>query len=113
MVEGEGALEPVSGDVPGVPVPPTLFTTTSIRDRLWSTSSASRRTSDWEDRSATNTSTCPPAARISRAASSARPRSRPVIATCAPILARPRAVALPIPPVPPVTSTVLPVIGPL
>src|SRR6266508_315343 len=94
--------------------PPTLLTSTSIRERLWSTSSASRRTSDWEDRSATSTSTCPPpAARISRAAPSARPRSRPVIARCAPIVARPRAVALPMPPVPPVTSTVLPAIGPL
>ena len=48
-------------------------------------SPASRRTCDWQDRSATNTSTCPrPAARISRAASWVRPRSRPVIARCRP-----------------------------
>ena len=60
-----------------------------------------------------NTSTCPPpAARISRAASSARSRSRPVIATRAPIAARPRAVALPMPPLAPVTSTVFPAIDP-
>ena len=59
-----------------------------------------------------NRSTCPPpAARISRAASSVRTRSRPVIATCAPILARPSAVARPMPLVAPVISTVLPAIG--
>jgi hypothetical protein len=94
--------------------PPALSTSASIRERFCSTSPASRRTCDWEDRSATNTSTCPrPAARISRAASWVRPRSRPVIARCAPIAARPRAVARPIPLLPPVTSTVRPVIGPL
>ncbi len=76
MVDGEGAPEPVSGDVPGVPVPPALLTSTSIRERLCSTSPASRCTCDREDRSATNTSTCPPpAARISRAAPWVRPRS--------------------------------------
>src|SRR5260221_10713810 len=75
---------------------------------------ATRRPADCEDRSATNTSTCPSAAPwISRAASSARARSRPVIARCAPSLARHSAVALPMPAVPPVTTTVLPVIGPL
>ena len=34
MVEGEGALEPASGDVPGAPVPPSSLTSTSIRERL-------------------------------------------------------------------------------
>jgi hypothetical protein len=92
--------------------PPTLLISTSIRERLCNTSSASRRTSDWEDRSAMNRSTGPPpAARISRAASSVRTRSPPVIARPAPILARPRAVARPMPLVAPVISTVLPVIG--
>src|SRR5450755_206625 len=93
--------------------PPALLTSTSIRGRRWSASAASARTPGWQDRSATNTSTCPPpAARISPAALSPRPRSRPVIARCAPIAARPSAVALPMPPVPPVTSTVRPAIGP-
>src|SRR6266545_4626594 len=94
--------------------PPTLLTSTSTWGRRWSTSPASRRTSDWEERSATNASTCPPpAARTSRATPSVRTRSRPVIARCAPIVARPRAVALPMLRVPPVTSTVLLAIGPL
>ncbi len=92
--------------------PPTLFTSTSIRGRLRSTSAASRRTSACDDRSATKTFTCPPPAEwISRAASSVRSRSRPVIARCTPIAAKPRAVALP--PLAPVTSTVLPAIGAL
>ena len=60
MVEGEGALEPVSGDVAGVPVPPTLLTSTSIREQRWRIWWASRRTSAWGDRSATNTSTGSP-----------------------------------------------------
>jgi len=73
--------------------------------RPWSTSSASRRTSDWEDRSATSTSTCPrPVARTARAAPSVPAGDR----GCAPIVARPRAVALPLPPVPPGDQHVLP-----
>ena len=33
MAQGEGALEPVGGDVPGVQTPPALLTSTSIRGR--------------------------------------------------------------------------------
>ena len=80
-------------------------------DRRRGAASASRRTSDWTDRSPPKVSTCPPpAARISRAvllgtvavpADDGDMRAHP---------GRPRAVALPMPAVPPVTSTVLPVI---
>jgi hypothetical protein len=46
--------------------PPTLLISTWIRERLCSTSTASPRTCDWEDKSAMNMSTRPlPAARIS------------------------------------------------
>jgi len=114
MVEGEGALQPVGGDVAGVPVPPTWLTSTSVRGRRWRASPASRRTSNWADRPAANTSTGPPPAALSSpVASLVRAGSRPQIARSAPILARPRAAALPIPPLAPVTSTVLPAIGPL
>ena len=73
VVEGEGAFEPVRGEVSGVPVAPTLLTSASMRGRRPSTSPATRRTSDWADRSAMNASTGPPpAARISRTASCVR-----------------------------------------
>jgi hypothetical protein len=61
--------------------PPALLISTSIRGRRWRTWSASRRTCDWSDRSATNTSVCPlAAASISRAAPSVDTRSWPQIA---------------------------------
>ena len=85
MVEGEGALQPAGGDVAGVPVPPALLASTSIRGRRWRTSPASRRTSNWADTSAANTSTGPPPAALSSpAASSVLSGSRPQIARSAP-----------------------------
>jgi hypothetical protein len=112
VVDGEGPLESVGGDVAGIPVAADVVDQDVNAGSCSSASAASRRTSDWVDSSATKTSTVAPVAeRISAAVCCARAACLPVIATFAPILASPRAVALPIPPVPPVISTVLPVIG--
>ena len=114
VVEGEGALQTVGGDVPGVPEPADVVDQHVDPREALQDLGGHRRTCDWSDMSATKTSTGPlPAARGRRAAASVRPRSRPVIATCAPVATSPRAVASPIPPVAPVTSTVRPVMGPV
>ena len=112
VVEREGALEAVGGDVPGVPVPADVVDQHVDPGRPCEhLLRASRRTSAWEDMSATKTSTCAPWPRGSRARCPRRvavpagdrdPGAEP---------ARPIAVALPMPPVAPVTTTVLPVIG--
>jgi hypothetical protein len=59
MVAGEGALQPIGSEWRVAQDPPTLLTSTSIREQRRRTSPASRRTCDRADRSATNTSTCP------------------------------------------------------
>ena len=112
VVEGEGALEPVGGEVPGVPVPPDVVDQhvdprQALEHLVGQPAHLGLRRQVRDE----HVHLPPPAARISRAAPSVRSRSRPVIATCAPIAARPSAVALPMPPVPPVTRTVLPAIG--
>ena len=90
----------------------TTMTTALVPDALEHAVWTPRRTANWADRPATDTSTVrPPAALSSPAASSVL--SGPGLRSPGPILAGPRAVALPMPPPTPVTSTVLPAIGPL
>jgi hypothetical protein len=96
----------------GVPVPPTLLTSTSIRGRRRGPRRpAAAQPTGRTGRPRTPPPVRPPAALSSLAASSVL--SGPGRRSPGPILARPRAVALPIPPLAPVTSTVLPAIGPL
>ena len=75
VVDGERPLDPVGVTWRVCQYPPTLLTRTSIRGRRSSASVASRRTSDWMDRSAVKTWTVEPVtARISAAVRARGPR---------------------------------------
>lgn len=110
MVEREGVLETVCGDVAVRPEAANVVDE-NVQARVRGEELAgSRRTSACDDMSATKASMTPPpdSLAISAADRWVRPVSRPVIPTRAPIDARRTAVARPIPPVPPVTNTVFP-----
>ena len=109
MIEGERVLQAVGGDVAVVPEAADVVEQ-HIEPRIGGeTSPANRRTSAWDDMSATKTSIAglPDSAAIAGGCGLGPPRSRPVMPTLAPKEASPMAAARPIPPVPPVIKTVL------
>src|SRR5690348_8566306 len=112
MVDGERALQSVSGDVPRIPVAADIVDQhMDPREGLENLTSQPPNLRLRRQVREEHVHCSPPAARISAAEASVRPWLRPVMAKCAPMLARPSAVALPMPLLPPVTSTVLPAIG--
>jgi len=110
VIEGERVLQPINGDMAGVPLATDVLTSTSILGRRYSISSVSRRTST--ERTGPPEHVDVPAAHCADLPSGFL-HTRGIAAGDREVraqLARPNAVALPMPPLAQVTSTVLPAI---